>query len=204
LKHNWVTGPLASRPDEFKSLGDRGTLRIWNIRENGEMVFTDQKLLEQQSKVFTWVIRKMGSNLLAGKSITSISLPVTIFEDISYLERLAISFEPAPLMLDRAFEAKDRLARMRWVVAYVISLGITYVVMKKPFNPILGETYSCLIDGCPYYAEQVSHHPPISNYMLFGRTFTVTGSVEPLQTLGFNTASGFNHGTHLIRFHDGD
>lgn len=48
--------------------------------------------------------------------------------------------------------------------------------MEKPFNPILGETFQCWINGCPAYAEQISHHPPIGALMFKGRNYDVTGT----------------------------
>jgi oxysterol-binding protein 1 len=32
----------------------------------------------------------------------------------------------------------------------------------KPFNPILGETFELAHPDYKYFAEQVSHHPPVS------------------------------------------
>lgn len=49
--------------------------------------------------------------------------------------------------------------------------------MQKAFNPLLGETFQGIIDGCPVYAEQTSHHPPISSLFFKGRKFTVSGSL---------------------------
>ena len=34
--------------------------------------------------------------------------------------------------------------------------------IKKPFNPILGETYELITTDFKFISEQVSHHPPIS------------------------------------------
>lgn len=34
--------------------------------------------------------------------------------------------------------------------------------LNKPFNPILGETFELIGKDYKYFAEQVSHHPPIS------------------------------------------
>ena len=40
---------------------------------------------------------------------------------------------------------------------------------KKPFNPILGETYQATYpDGTNIFLEQISHHPPVSMYELEG------------------------------------
>lgn len=38
----------------------------------------------------------------------------------------------------------------------------------KPFNPILGETLQATFaDGSEIYCEHTSHHPPISNYLMY-------------------------------------
>ena len=37
----------------------------------------------------------------------------------------------------------------------------------KPFNPILGETYQAQYSsGVRVYAEQISHHPPVSSWQV--------------------------------------
>ena len=48
------------------------------------------------------MLKKIGSNLLTGKSILSISLPVDIFETRSNLERVANSMVYAPFYLEKA------------------------------------------------------------------------------------------------------
>jgi hypothetical protein len=40
---------------------------------------------------------------------------------------------------------------------------------KKPFNPILGETWQAkLTDGSTMFMEQISHHPPVSAFNIEG------------------------------------
>jgi len=46
---------------------------------------------------------------------------------------------------------------------------------KKPFNPMLGETYELVTEDFRFFAEQVSHHPPISAYEQEGRDYRVNG-----------------------------
>ena len=48
--------------------------------------------------------------------------------------------------------------------------------LKKPFNPLLGETYELCYKGMRFVAEQVSHHPPISAFYLDAEEFVVEGS----------------------------
>lgn len=82
------------------------------------------------------------------------------------------------MILEEAAKLNDPIERFKRVVAFAISFTIIYIKMDKPFNPILGETYQSLIDGCPVYGEQISHHPPISAIFMKGRGFTTYGNVE--------------------------
>ena len=36
--------------------------------------------------------------------------------------------------------------------------------VKKPFNPLLGETFELVGKDYRFLAEQVSHHPPITAF----------------------------------------
>lgn len=46
---------------------------------------------------------------------------------------------------------------------------------KKPFNPILGETYEFVSKDFRFVAEQVSHHPPITAFQFEGEGLEVQG-----------------------------
>lgn len=56
----------------------------------------------------------------------------------------------------------DSLKRLIYMTAYNAS---TYFLIKgrtgKPFNPLLGETYDFVTKNFRFFAEQVSHHPPV-------------------------------------------
>ena len=41
---------------------------------------------------------------------------------------------------------------MKWSICFALSNSLMYFYIQKPFNPILGETYQGMIDGCPIYA----------------------------------------------------
>ncbi len=93
---------------------------------------------------------------------------------------------------------EDPVERMRQVVCFLVGVAINFVQTDKPFNPVLGETYQGLIDGCPVYAEQISHHPPISSVLFYGRGYRIYGNFEPTVETGMNKLTGINKGTHLI------
>ena len=57
--------------------------------------------MNAQKKVLGYIVKKMGSNLIKGKGILSISLPVDVFSLESNLERVARTFTVAPLALEK-------------------------------------------------------------------------------------------------------
>lgn len=101
-----------------------------------------------------------------GMDLSKISIPITLNEPISFLQRLAEDIEYSEL-LDKGAEEPDPDRRMMYVAAMVIShYSSTQGRVAKPFNPLLGET-ACVImpnkgKGIRFIAEQVSHHPPVS------------------------------------------
>ncbi|BFZ21724.1 hypothetical protein BsWGS_24762 [Bradybaena similaris] len=100
-----------------------------------------------------------------GKDLTKISMPVTLNEPLSMLQRLCEELEYSEL-LDKAAEYDDPYERMMYVAAFAVSSYASsyYREGHKPFNPLLGETYECIREdkGWRFIAEQVSHHPPVS------------------------------------------
>lgn len=87
--------------------------------------------------------------------------------------------------LDRAVREDDAFARMKTVVKwYLSSFYKKPKGLKKPYNPILGETFRCYWqhpNGSRtfYIAEQVSHHPPVSAFYVTNREdgFSITCSI---------------------------
>ncbi|XP_060579182.1 LOW QUALITY PROTEIN: oxysterol-binding protein-related protein 6-like [Ruditapes philippinarum] len=100
-----------------------------------------------------------------GKDLTKISMPVTLNEPLSMLQRLCEELEYSDL-IDKATEYNDPYERMIYIAAFAVSsyASSCYRVGHKPFNPLLGETYENVREdrGWRFVAEQVSHHPPIS------------------------------------------
>jgi len=110
-----------------------------------------------------------------GKDLSKISMPVTLNEPLSTLQRLCEELEYSDL-LDKAVTATTPLERMMWVAAFSISAygSSNARASHKPFNPLLGETFECVREdrGFRYVAEQVSHHPPISGVHATGAGWT--------------------------------
>ncbi|CAM6053555.1 unnamed protein product [Sphagnum tenellum] len=101
-----------------------------------------------------------------GKDLSKISMPVTLNEPLSALQRLCEELEYSELLDRAAAETESTLERMTWVAAFAVSVygSCQARAGHKPFNPLLGETFECVREdrGFRYVAEQVSHHPPVS------------------------------------------
>ncbi|CAD8080229.1 unnamed protein product [Paramecium primaurelia] len=171
----------------------------WEILEKGGLRFINKKKLEIQKEVITFMLKKLGSNLLMGKSLISISLPVNIFERRSNLERACYSMGYMWL-LEKAGELSDPLEQMKLVAQFSLAYNIMFLNMEKPFNPILGETFQGYMNGNLLYCEQISHHPPVLGLYVLGRNFKLTGHLESQANFSANSITGQNYGYLQVTF----
>jgi len=134
------------------------------------------------------VLMHLLSQVSVGMDLTKVTLPTFILERRSLLEMYADFFAHPDDFL-KGISSNSPEERMISVVQYY--LGSFYParksgVAKKPYNPILGETFRCKwtvpelepagvktkdgpypgsdINEITFIAEQVSHHPPVSAF----------------------------------------
>lgn len=138
----------------------------WKINEEGDTIFINKEVIEQQKDVIKMIVKQLGSNIMSGKSIMNMSLPVEIFDGRSILERCAMGFGYAPKILIPAGTTADVIEQAKMVTSFIMGIGVLHLNITKPFNPILGETFQCIIGGIPLSMEQISHHPPISAFYM--------------------------------------
>jgi hypothetical protein len=146
---------------------------------------------------------------LIGKDTTSLlSLPVSLFEPISVLQSMCEPLRYAEL-IDRCYEQEDPIDRMCYVAAFLVALFSNYVRTKKPFNPVLGETFEFVHPHKNYMTlcEQVSHHPPIGIVHTISNEWTLQqesrietkfwGNSVDIYGLGNNHLILHSHGDHF-------
>lgn len=73
----------------------------------------------------------------------------------------------------------------------------------KPFNPILGETFQGRINGMPIYLEQISHHPPVSAFLMYGKDYKLVGGYEAHASLHANSCTASLLGAPYVQFKNG-
>lgn len=90
-----------------------------------------------KAKIGIWSIIKDA----IGKDLSKFAVPIYFNDPTSYLQRAGVLYEYNDL-LDKAAIEKDVLKRVAYLAIFSIS-GVTSMetAMKKPFNPLLGETY---------------------------------------------------------------
>ena len=173
------------------------------VTEDKELIFVNEELIQGQKDSLRFVIKQIGANLISGKSIVNVSLPVDIFEPRSLLERAASVFSCAPKYLKGVAEA-DVVTQMKAMVGFQMSVPPLELIMQKPFNPILGETFQAYIGGIPFYLEQISHHPPISAYYMKCDEFTLYGNLIPIANVSLNSGWGGNIGRMNVIMKNGN
>ena len=112
-------------------------------------------------------------------------MPVYLNEPISMLQRSCELFEHTNALDDANFESNE-FKRMAYVMGFIImDLSQVYGRNKKPFNPLLGETFEVYHKGVRCICEQVSHHPPISALYAENDNFKIWGFFEPKSKFSF-------------------
>eukprot|EP00475_Leptophrys_vorax_P028174 TRINITY_DN4065_c0_g1_i1.p1 TRINITY_DN4065_c0_g1~~TRINITY_DN4065_c0_g1_i1.p1 ORF type:complete len:943 (-),score=238.86 TRINITY_DN4065_c0_g1_i1:62-2890(-) len=181
-------------------------VRDFERSDEGGMIYTDEQEVSNQRWIAQDLIKSMGSNIMQGKSLISISMPVKIFESRSFLQRMPDMWTFGPVYLKKAAECTDPIERLKYVMVFIISGLHRGLAQKKPFNPILGETFQCYFsDGTQISLEQTAHHPPISAFDMRApdESYVYTGQHEYKATLGMNYATGVQDGNNEVRFSDG-
>ncbi|XP_037819011.1 oxysterol-binding protein-related protein 8 isoform X5 [Lucilia sericata] len=135
--------------------------------QSGEQV----EELAEENKSLIWCLVKQ---VRPGMDLSKVVLPTFILEPRSFLDKLSDSYYHADI-LSRAVNEDDPFTRMKLVVQWYLSGFYKKPKgLKKPYNPILGETFRCYWEHpngsrTYYIAEQVSHHPPVSAFYVTNR-----------------------------------
>lgn len=153
---------------------------------DGGLALADKRLLDAQRSAVVELLKDFGRSLLLGRlDLMALSLPVRMFEPRSYLQKLTDAWTHPRFLAEASSpeltgNAEERVKlTATWFVA---GLQHAFQSWRKPFNPILGETWAGgLPDGSEIFLEQTSHHPPVSAFQLVGpgRRYVFSGLSQP-------------------------
>ncbi|CAG8956096.1 hypothetical protein HYFRA_00011880 [Hymenoscyphus fraxineus] len=163
----------------------------------------DEVVEQEQGNVLSHII----GQLRPGADLSRVVLPTFILEPRSMLERIT-NFMAHPETLLLMPQIEDPVERFVSVVKFYLSgWHIKPPGVKKPLNPILGETYTCywnFADGNKgyYISEQTSHHPPKSSYFYMApqHHIRIDGCLKPRSKFLGNSAASLMEGLAILRF----
>ncbi|KAL0167017.1 hypothetical protein M9458_038861, partial [Cirrhinus mrigala] len=161
------------------------------VMDSDDNTEEDLGVLDDQRSVILHLL----SQLKLGMDLTRVVLPTFILEKRSLLEMYANFMAHPDLFLSISAGNTPEERMVRFVEYYMTAFheGRKGAVAKKPYNPVLGETFHCSwevpqdrvrplrTDTNPrtnqetpgagsdcyrvrFVAEQVSHHPPVSGF----------------------------------------
>ncbi|KAL3424870.1 oxysterol binding protein [Phlyctema vagabunda] len=153
------------------------------------------------------VLSHIISQLRPGADLSRVVLPTFILEPRSMLERIT-NFMAHPETLLPMPEIEDPIDRFVSVVKFYLSgWHIKPPGVKKPLNPILGETFTCYWEFPDntkgyYISEQTSHHPPKSSYFYMApeHNIRIDGCLKPRSKFLGNSAASLMEGIAVLRF----
>ncbi|XP_052748328.1 oxysterol-binding protein-related protein 8 [Galleria mellonella] len=160
----------------------------------------------EENKSLLWFLLKQ---VRPGMDLSKVVLPTFILEPRSFLDKLSDNYYHADL-LGQAQSMEDPYQRFKCVLRWYLSgLYRKPKGLKKPYNPVLGETFRCCwkhrnTDTYTYYiAEQVSHHPPVSAFYVSNRKegYVIEGSLLARSKFYGNSTSAILEGcarVHLL------
>ena len=191
-----------NRPKDFTK---KAIFADFKVESDGDLKLTNKELLNRQSGILTWVIKKAATKIFEGKSVVGLSLPVRIFEARSSIDRINDFWFFGPHYLNQAAAEEPGIDRIKIVTSFIVSALPYSLNCWKPFNPLLGETYQgTLLDGTEVFCEHTSHHPPISNFLVLSKHWKAYGAITYNGVLKGNNFNLFSEGWLTIEFKDGN
>ncbi|XP_010170809.1 oxysterol-binding protein-related protein 8, partial [Antrostomus carolinensis] len=173
------------------------------LGEAGEAAQTE--VVSEENKSLIWTLLKQ---VRPGMDLSKVVLPTFILEPRSFLDKLSDYYYHADFLSEAAVE-ENAYNRMKKVVKWYLSGFYKKPKgLKKPYNPILGETFRCMWihprtnSKTFYIAEQVSHHPPISAFYVSNRKdgFCLSGSILAKSKFYGNSLSAILDGEGRLTF----
>ncbi|OBA23905.1 hypothetical protein METBIDRAFT_76827 [Metschnikowia bicuspidata var. bicuspidata NRRL YB-4993] len=137
-----------------------------------------------------------------GKDLSSLSMPVDMNEPITVLQKYAEILEYSDL-IDNALQGDypensgELILRIgAFSISYLAAMRMKVRSSRKPFNPLLGETYELVREdkGFRLVCEKVFHRPPVFAMFAESPNWTLSFSPAPSQKFWGKTYEFYTSG----------
>jgi hypothetical protein len=185
---------------DYRAVRDRAI--NFNGKDGVKPMTKEEQEIEHQ---LTWNFAKEFTTSLFSADISGMSCPIGYCENRTFIERSADLFSfLATQYIDSAIGAETHTEQLGWITTGILAGFHLLLLSKKPWNPALGETFvSRWPNGPSFYAEQISHHPPISAVQVRGRGWKIDASLLPNIDQGLSKVDIFQKGTICLRIDNG-
>lgn len=176
--------------------------KIFRYTDEGEFLLIDKAILDSQRGVITDVIKQATMNIIKGKGLMRVQMPIRLFEPICSYELVA-RFTGCMDKIHEAAKEAPGIERLKLIMAWIVGGFIHTMAVKKPFNNIMGETMNAeYSDGTKIYAEHVQHDPPVEMVLLVNEDlkFRMHANFETTVALGPNEVTILCKGIITIEF----
>lgn len=193
--------------EEIKLKGEKYKWFINNLYDIDPvkgLVWKDYEQISRQRKIVFQLLKTIGSNILKGKSVMNVSLPITVMEPQTMHHRVAATYGYLPVFAEKIVKESDPIEKMKHYLAFSVASLYGNLQQYKPLNPIWGETYQGYL-GSPetkIYGEQVSHHPPITQITIVSPLFTVDAAHHIEASTYPTCVKIYSKGKHRVTFND--
>ncbi|XP_069132132.1 oxysterol-binding protein-related protein 8-like isoform X1 [Argopecten irradians] len=176
---------------------------VEELGQQGDACQTEE--VDEENKSLIWTLVKQ---VRPGMDLSKVVLPAFILEPRSFLDKLSDYYYHADILSD-AVTCEDPYSRMKGVIKWYLSGFYKKPKgLKKPYNPIIGETFRCYWQHTKtksrtfYIAEQISHHPPVTAFHVTNRHdgFTISSSILTKSKFYGNSLSAILDGTAKLTF----
>lgn len=192
---------------EFVPLSLDDDYRVPDANSSGGLALLDQGELRKIRSVGKEIVRELGRKILSGNfNLTKVSFPIRCMSSKTALHNTLKTCIMFPLYLNKAASVTEPLERFKLVIVGSVSSFMYTSTFVKPLNPILGETlYGKMPDGSQLWAEQTSHHPPVSSFFVEGpgSSYLSHGFYNFSAKAGLNSVTIHNYGKKSFCFPDG-
>lgn len=189
--------PSTSANDDVKDVADADSTLYPLPMEHVERV-SDIPVFDHEPPSLLSFVRKN-----VGKDMSSLSMPVDMNEPITILQKYGELLEYCDLVenaLKGNYEEAtgEKILRIAaFATSYLSSMRNKVRSCRKPFNPLLGETFELVREdkGFRLLCEKVSHRPPVFALNVDAANWNLTFSPSPSQKFWGKTSEFFTSGT---------
>lgn len=172
----------------------------WSVSSRGGLLFINKNILKVQKNMLSYLIKRLGSNVIQGKSIASISFPIELYNTYTDVEKYAFNFGFLPHFIKKAANLKDPVEQLKLCLTFVVTTFHMGAAQTKPMESQLGETFQGRIGDILFYFEHINRDHPTTSFLVISSLFKVSGYYLIDAHLNANSVFCINKGKFIFCF----